>query len=88
MRYFTESLTVTGTKSKFMVISEILSKLATLDAGEFKYSIFMTSLLQDAAKDSGNCIINRLFYLHIYVNLEKIEVNVQGHSLSKVKYRK
>lgn len=46
-----ESLTLTGTKSKFMVIMHILEKFGSLDAGELKNSIFTTSLLQDASRD-------------------------------------
>lgn len=46
-----ESLTLTGTKSKFMVIMHILEKFGSLDAGDLKNSIFTTSLLQDASRD-------------------------------------
>lgn len=46
-----ESLSLTGTKAKFMVIMHIIDKFMTLDAGELKNSIFTMSLLQDASKD-------------------------------------
>lgn len=48
-----DSVTLTATKAKVMVIYHIVDKLLKLDVGDSKNTIFASSLLQDASRDSG-----------------------------------
>lgn len=54
--FFVDSITLTATKAKLMVILEIIEKLVAMDVDEYKNSIFASSLLQDAPIDAGELI--------------------------------
>lgn len=55
-----DSVTFTATKAKVMVIYHIIDKLLKLDIGDSKNTIFASSVLQDASRDSG--IYFSIFY--------------------------
>lgn len=80
-----ESLTLTGTKSRIIVINHIIDKFLKLDAGDFKYSIFTTSLLQDASKDTGMVVLELLLEGLKMKNIQTISTVLYDFSLSSLK---
>lgn len=51
--FFTECLTITGTKAKMLIVAHILDKLLKMDVDDALTFVLNSTLLHDAARDVG-----------------------------------